>query len=49
MIQILFVATFIFMPESLHFYVAKGRKADAIKSLKFLRGKSNDEVQEELN
>jgi hypothetical protein len=49
MIQILFVVTFIFMPESPHFYVAKGRKADAVKSLKFLRGKSTDEVQEELN
>jgi hypothetical protein len=49
MIQILFLVTFIFMPESPHFYVPKGRKEDAIKSLKFLRGKSTDEVQEELN
>jgi hypothetical protein len=47
MIQILFLATFIFMPESPHFYVSKGRKSDAIKSLKFLRG--TNEVQEELN
>ncbi len=37
------------MPESPRFYFAKGRTVDAIKSLKFLRGKSNDEVQEELN
>ncbi len=49
MIQILFVASLIFMPESSHSYVAKGRKADAIESLKFLRGRSTDEVQEELN
>ncbi len=49
MIQILFVVTFIFMPESPHFYVARGRKSDAIKSLKFLREKSTDEIQEELN
>jgi hypothetical protein len=37
------------MPESPHFYVARGRKSDAIKSLKFLREKSTDEIQEELN
>lgn len=37
------------MPDSPHFYISKGRKADAIKSLKYLRGKSSEGVQEELD
>lgn len=46
---VLFVATFFFMPETPHWYIAKGRRADAIKSLKFLRGKSAEGVQQELD
>lgn len=47
--SILFAATFIFMPETPAFLIAKGRKDDAIKSLKFLRGKSAEGVQEEYD
>lgn len=48
-LPILFIVTFFFMPDSPHFYISKGRKADAIKSLKFLRGKSTEGIQEELD
>lgn len=47
-VPIIFVAAFYFMPDSPHYYISKGRKADAIKALKFLRGKSAEGVQEEL-
>lgn len=49
LIPIIFVATFYFMPDSPAFYISKGRKADAIKSLAYLRGKSAEGVQEELD
>jgi len=48
-VPIIFVATFYFMPDSPHFYISKGRRADAIKSLKFLRGKTTEGIQEELD
>lgn len=48
-VPVVFVALFYFMPDSPHFYISKGRKADAIKSLKFLRGKTTEGVQEELD
>jgi MFS family permease len=48
-IPIVFVVTFYFMPESPAFYISKGRKSDAIKSLKYLRGKSAEGIQEELD
>lgn len=48
-IPVLFMTTFYFMPDSPHFYIAKGRKSDAIKSLKFLRGKTTEGVQEEFD
>lgn len=48
-IPILFVVTFYFMPDSPHFYISKGRKADAIKSLMFLRGKTTEGIQQELD
>lgn len=47
-VPIIFIVAFYFMPDSPHYYVSKGRKADAIKALKFLRGKSAEGVQEEL-
>lgn len=47
--SILFFATFYFMPETPNFLIAKGRKEDAINSLKFLRGKSTEGVQEEYD
>lgn len=37
------------MPESPSYYIAKGRREDAINSLKYLRGKSAAGVQEELD
>jgi MFS family permease len=37
------------MPDSPHFYIAKGRKADAAKALKYLRGKSTEGIQQELD
>lgn len=48
-IPVLFAITFYFMPESPHFLIAKGKKSEAMKSLKFLRGKSSEGCQEELN
>lgn len=48
-IPIVFIASFSFMPDSPHFYISKGRKADAIKSLQYLRGKTSEGVQEEFD
>lgn len=48
-VPIVFAATFFFMPDSPHYYISKGRKTDAIKSLQFLRGKSAEGVQEEYD
>ena len=48
-IPLVFAVTFYFMPDSPHFYISKGRKDDAIEALKFLRGKSTEGVQEEMN
>lgn len=48
-IPLLFIATFYFMPDSPHFYISKGRKADAMKALMYLRGKSSEGVQDELD
>jgi len=48
-LPLLFAATFFFMPESPHYYISKGKKAEALNSLKFLRGKSAEGVQDELN
>lgn len=48
-LPIMFAVSFFFMPESPYFLVGKGRKHDAIKSLQFLRGRTSDEVQDELS
>lgn len=48
-IPIIFMTTFYFMPDSPAFYISKGRKSDAVKALKYLRGKSAEGVQEELD
>lgn len=48
-IPIAFVATFFFMPDSPHYYIQKGQEENAVKSLKFLRGKSTEGVQQELD
>lgn len=47
-LPILFAAAFFFMPETPTYYISKGRKEEAIASLKYLRGKSADGVQDEL-
>lgn len=47
-VPIVFVATFSFMPETPHFYIAKGDHLAASKSLAFLRGKALTEVQDEM-
>lgn len=47
-IPVIFVVTFAFIPDSPHYYVSKGLRHKAIKSLKFLRHKSSDDVSEEL-
>jgi SP family facilitated glucose transporter-like MFS transporter 8 len=48
-IPIIFIGTFFFMPDSPHYYIQKGQEEAAVKSLKFLRGKSTEGVQEELD
>lgn len=47
-IPIVFDATFFFMPETPAFYIAKGDKDKAAESLSFLRGKTVEGIQEEL-
>lgn len=47
-VTIVFAVTFFFMPESPMYFLSKGRKEDAINSLKYLRGKSANGVQDEL-
>uniref|UniRef100_A0A2M3ZFG5 Facilitated trehalose transporter Tret1 n=1 Tax=Anopheles braziliensis TaxID=58242 RepID=A0A2M3ZFG5_9DIPT len=49
MIPIVFAVTFFFMPETPAYYISKGEKERALESLCFLRGKTADGVQEELN
>lgn len=46
-VPVLFLATFLFMPESPYYLVMKGRHDDAKKSLKWLRGSPDDTVSEE--
>ncbi|XP_037913130.1 facilitated trehalose transporter Tret1 [Hermetia illucens] len=47
-IPILFAATFFFMPESPFYFIAKGKKKEALHALQFLRGQSSDSVQDEF-
>ncbi|XP_003436496.2 facilitated trehalose transporter Tret1 [Anopheles gambiae] len=47
-LPIAFDATFFFMPETPAYYISKGDKEKAVESLCFLRGKTVDGVQEEL-
>lgn len=37
------------MPDSPQFYISKGRKTEALQSLKFLRGKSTEGCQAEFD
>jgi MFS family permease len=47
-IPLVFAGCFFLMPESPYYYIAKGQQKEAIASLKFLRGKSEAGVQDEL-
>ncbi|XP_055850759.1 facilitated trehalose transporter Tret1-like [Episyrphus balteatus] len=47
-IPIIFAVLFFFFPESPYYFIEKGRKLDAIKSLQFLRGQSTEGVQDEM-
>lgn len=49
LVPIVFAATFFFMPDSPHYYIQKGQEDAAAKSLKFLRGKTMEGIQEELD
>nr|BAQ02377.1 sugar transporter [Nilaparvata lugens] len=42
-IPLLFLATFWWMPESPHFLVMRGRKAEALKAIKWIRNYGDDE------
>lgn len=48
-VPIAFAAGFFMMPETPAYYIQKGNKDGAINSLKFLRGKSREGVQDELS
>ncbi|KAG5675606.1 hypothetical protein PVAND_005498 [Polypedilum vanderplanki] len=48
-VPIVFVITFFLMPDTPQFYISKNRDAEAIKSLRFLRGKSAEGVQKEFD
>jgi len=48
-VPIAFAIFFFFMPESPYYYIAKGKKKEAITALKFLRGKSAEGIQDELS
>uniref|UniRef100_A0A8D8W9Z3 Facilitated trehalose transporter Tret1 n=2 Tax=Cacopsylla melanoneura TaxID=428564 RepID=A0A8D8W9Z3_9HEMI len=47
-VPIVFMITFIFMPESPYYYVSKNQDEKAIESLKWLRNKTADQVEKEL-
>lgn len=47
-VPILFISTFIFMPETPYFYVLQNQEQKAIESLKWLRNKTGEQIQSEL-
>lgn len=48
-VPIVFAGLFFLMPESPYWYIGKNRKEEAVKALRFIRGKSTEGVQDELN
>ncbi|KAL1459428.1 hypothetical protein WDU94_011410 [Cyamophila willieti] len=48
-VPIVFMLTFIFMPESPYYYVSKNQDEKAIESLKWLRNRTAEEVMSELS
>lgn len=48
-IPILFTVTFWFMPETPYYYMGKGKREEAAKSLAYLRGKSVAGVKDEID
>lgn len=49
LIPVIFIVTFILMPDTPHYYLSKGSRQRAINSLRYLRGKSAEGVAEELD
>lgn len=47
-LPVIFAGTFFFMPETPTYYLTKSRRDDAIASLQWLRGKTAEGVQKEL-
>lgn len=47
-LPVIFAAAFFFMPETPTYYLTKGKREEAIASLQWLRGKSAEGVQKEL-
>lgn len=47
-VPIIFIVTFVFMPESPHYYISKKEEKKAIESLKWLRNTSEEGIQAEL-
>lgn len=47
-IPVAFAVTFWFMPETPYYYIGKGKRTEATKSLAYLRGKSVGAVKEEM-
>lgn len=47
-IPLVFIITFIFMPETPYFYLMKSHRIKAIKSLQFLRGSSAESILPEM-
>lgn len=48
LVPVVFAVTFWFMPESPYYYIGKGNREAATKSLAFLRGMSQGAVKEEI-
>lgn len=47
-IPVIFIAIFIFLPDTPYYFVAKGKREKAIKSLVFLRQSYREKVMDEL-
>lgn len=47
-VPVVFAISFMFMPESPYYYIGKGKREEATKSLAYLRGKSMAGVKDEI-
>lgn len=48
-VPVVFAISFMFMPESPYYYIGKGKREEATKSLAYLRGKSMAGVKDEID